>query len=211
MKVVLYGSRIDGHARVVYETLVPHGAFEVIGLIDDEPDNAANEISQLKVVGSRRDLPRLNEEGVEGVLLGFGSAHGREDVVRASESAGLSLPVLAHPSAELAGSARLSPGSQVMPQVNLGPNASVGVGVLLNTGCILEHDVEVAAYSVVAPGAVIAGRARIGQSVELGAGSVVLPDIAIGARAVVGAGSVVTTPVAPGVTVMGVPARPRSA
>jgi maltose O-acetyltransferase len=49
---------------------------------------------------------------------------------------------------------------------------------------------------------------RIEDGAWLGAGAVVLPGVKIGRDAIVGAGAVVTSDVAPGTTVVGVPARP---
>jgi acetyltransferase-like isoleucine patch superfamily enzyme len=49
---------------------------------------------------------------------------------------------------------------------------------------------------------------RIGNGVHIGMGARILPGVTIGDEAVIGAGAVVTRDVAPGVTVMGVPARP---
>lgn len=48
---------------------------------------------------------------------------------------------------------------------------------------------------------------RIEADAFLGAGSIVLPGVTIGESAIVGAGAVVTADVAPGTTVVGVPAR----
>jgi sugar O-acyltransferase (sialic acid O-acetyltransferase NeuD family) len=180
---------------------------EVVGLIDDVPENAGRRIGELQVIGTRADLSRLAAQGVEGVVLGFGTANGRDAVVRAIEAAGLALPTLMHPSASISGSATLAAGVQVLPQVSIGPNARIGRSVLVNTGAIVEHDVAVADFAVINPGAVLTGRATVGQSGEIGAGAVVLPDIDIGAHAVVGAGAVVTRPVPRGETVVGVPAR----
>ena len=208
MRVVLYGSRPDGHARVVLEVLLAERAFEVIGLIDDVPANAERSIGEMRVVGSRKDLRRLRNEGVEGVVVGFGSASGRVAVADAIEEAGLALPVLVHPSAYVAPSASLERGAQVLPQASVGPGARLGRCALLNTGATVEHDVVVCDCAVVDPGAVLAGRAEVGSSAEIGAGAVLLPDVEVGARAVVGAGAVVTRPVAEADTVVGVPARP---
>src|SRR4051812_6941860 len=48
---------------------------------------------------------------------------------------------------------------------------------------------------------------RGGQGASIGSGATILCGVTIGERAMVGAGAVVTTDVAPGVTVAGVPAR----
>jgi UDP-perosamine 4-acetyltransferase len=194
----------------VIETLVAGiGGFDLVGLIDDEQQNARRRIGELSVLGSRVDLPALSREGVEGVLLGFGAVEGRDAVVAAIEAAGLALPTLVHPSAHVPASATLGSGTQVLSRASIGPGARIGRAVLLNTGAIVEHDVTISDYAVIGPGAVLAGRAGIGEAVEIGAGAVVLPDMEVSVRAVVGAGAVVTDSVAEGQTVVGVPARSR--
>jgi len=210
MRVALYGSRPDGHASVALDVFVfaDGSELEVVGLTDDWPENAGRRIGELGVIGGRADLGRLADEGLEGVVLGFGAAQGRADAVRAIEAAGLALPTLVHSSAHVAPSATLAAGVQVLPNAAIGPNARVGLGGLINTGAIVEHDVSVGDFSVVDPGAVLTGRVRVGDSVEIGSGAVLIPDVEVGGDATVGAGAVVTRPVPDGVTVVGVPARP---
>jgi sugar O-acyltransferase (sialic acid O-acetyltransferase NeuD family) len=208
LRVVVYGSRPNGHARVVVETLLSGRAdIDVVGLIDDFPENSEHRIGSLSVIGSAGDLARLRDDGIEGVVLGFGAALRRREVLDAITRAGLELPQLVHPLASSAATARVQPGAQVLPLASLGPGARVGSAVLVNTGALLEHDVTVEDCAVVGPGAVVAGRARIGPGAELGAGAVVLPDVQVAAGAVVGAGAVVIHNVGEGQTVVGVPAR----
>jgi sugar O-acyltransferase (sialic acid O-acetyltransferase NeuD family) len=207
VRVAVYGSRPDGHARVVIEELLASENFNVVGLIDDYPANAGRCIAELSVIGSRADLQRLVKDGVEGLILGFGATEGRAAIVAAASAAGLALPSLVHSSAHVASSATLAPGVQVLARAIIGPGAQIGCGVLVNSGAIVEHDAVIGDFAVIDPGAVLAGRASIGEAVEIGAGAVVLPDIEIDAHAVVGAGAVVTRSVGRGDTVVGVPAR----
>lgn len=207
MRCAIYGSRPDGHANVVLD-FFGGTEHDFIGLLDDWDENAGRTIGDLTVLGGTADLPRLAAEGLEGVALGFGAAAGRGKILDAIEAAGLRLPTLVHPTAFIAASAVLGPGAQVMPRASIGPNARVGRGVLVNTGAILDHDVVIAAASVVDPGAVLTGRVRVGAEVEIGSGAVLIPDSVVGDGATVGAGAVVVRPVEPGTTVVGVPARP---
>jgi UDP-perosamine 4-acetyltransferase len=208
VRLAVYGSRPDGHANVVLDLFGTDPGHEFVGLLDDRPENAARTIGDRRVLGGIADLARLAEDGLEGVVLGFGAAAGRGRILAAIEAVGLALPTLVHPTAFVAESAELEAGVQVMPRASVGPNARVGRGVLVNTGAILDHDVVVADASVIDPGAVLTGRVLVGSEVEIGSGAVLTPDSVVGDGATVGAGAVVVGPVEAGTTVVGVPARP---
>ena len=205
--VAIYGSRPDGHARVIWETLLADSEHEVWGLLDDHPANASRGFCGLSVIGAGSSLPELASSGLEGVVLGFGTAAGRSAIADRVRAAGLSLPTLVHPTAEIARSAELAAGVTVMARAVIGPGVRLGCGVLINTAADVEHDAAVGGGAVIGPGAVVAGRAAIGDDAELGAGAIVLPDAFVGASAVIGAGAVVLRRVAGGETVVGVPAR----
>lgn len=210
---MIYGSRPDGHARVVAESLSESAtlALEFVGLVDDYPENAGRSFSGLSVIGTGDDLPRLRDEGVEAVALGFGAGRGRVATAERILAAGLELPVLVHPTAIVARSARLAAGCQVLPGAVVGPGASLGRGVLVNTGAIVEHDCRLQDGVVVYSGAVLAGRVSVGAETEVGAGAVLIPDVDVGARCRIGAGAAVIDDVAADLTVVGVPARPTRA
>ena len=181
----------------------------VVGLIDDVPENAERTVRGLRVLGDRRDFERLQREGVEGVLLGFGDAAARKALVDAVWAAGLRLPIVVARTAIVSESAELTEGCQVLARAYVGPDATLGAGVLINSAAVVEHDCRIGAGSVVGPGAVLSGRVHVGVGAEVGAGATVLPDRVIGDGARVGAGAVVTRDVADGSLVVGVPARPR--
>jgi sugar O-acyltransferase (sialic acid O-acetyltransferase NeuD family) len=209
VKALLYGSRPDGHAKVVVDVAAERPELELVGLVDDYPENAARTIRGLRVLGTRADLARVREEsGASALLLGFGQSSERAEIAAAAVAAGFELPALVHSSARVSGSAQLGPGTQVLTLSFVGPDARLGTGVLVNSAAVVEHDCVLEDGVVVGPGAILCGRVRVGREATVGAGATVLPDVSIGAGGVVGAGALVRADVAGGTTVAGVPARP---
>ncbi|WP_052663679.1 hypothetical protein [Psychromicrobium lacuslunae] len=97
---------------------------------------------------------------------------------------------------------------QVLEHAHVGPAASLGQAVIVNTGAIVEHDAVVGAGSHLAPASVLLGAARLGSQVLLGSGARVLPGVAIGDSANLGAGAVAVHELPGMTTYIGVPARP---
>lgn len=208
MKTVIYGSRPDGQANVVAQLAAASPELELVGLIDDFPQNRERRVGDLQVIGTSDDLPGLRAAGIDALLIGFGESAGRSAIVHRAAEAGFELPNIVHRSAVVFGSATVARGAQIFPLAVVGASATVGEGALVNTAAIVEHDDVLEAGAVVLPGAKLGGRVRVCEDATVGAGAVVLPDVTIGAGAFVGAGAVVLRDVAPRVRVVGVPARP---
>jgi UDP-2-acetamido-3-amino-2,3-dideoxy-glucuronate N-acetyltransferase len=87
----------------------------------------------------------------------------------------------------------------------------IGDGVFVGHGVMFTNDRDPRAVN--ADGTLKVGgdwelvKTRIEDGASIGSGAIILPGVTIGKGALVGAGAVVTHDVAPGATVIGVPAR----
>lgn len=103
---------------------------------------------------------------------------------------------------------RIHSGLELAPSADIGPGLWVGhlgptvIHPQTRAGCHLTllHGTTIGAGS--------GGVPQIGDHVSIGAGATVIGGITIGDHATIGAGAVVTKDVAPGVLVVGIPARP---
>jgi acetyltransferase-like isoleucine patch superfamily enzyme len=98
-------------------------------------------------------------------------------------------------------------GTYIAPGCVVCPRAHVGNHVVINTHVSVGHDSVLEDYSQICPGARISGGCRIGKYAFLGSNASLTPGVAVGCGAVVGANSHAVRTVAPGVTVIGCPAR----
>ena len=82
---------------------------------------------------------------------------------------------------------------------------------MVNLTCTIGHETTIGAGSVVNPICAISGGVKIGKGVLVGTHAAILQYLSIGDYAVIASGAMVNKDVAPGTTVMGVPAKPKAA
>jgi UDP-perosamine 4-acetyltransferase len=202
MMFVVVGA--GGHARSIIEAL--GGA---VACTDAREELHGTMVDGVPVVGGDDRLAELLVDGVGAAAIGVGGTHDngpRERLFERVRALGFELPAVVHPMAHVAG--RLGEGCVVLAAAVVGPGAVVGRNAIVNTGAIAEHDCLVEDHAHVATGAVLGGGVRIRRGAHVGLGARVLNGVTVGEYAIVGAGAVVLRDVPPGVTVVGVPARP---
>ncbi|MCA9297201.1 MAG: acetyltransferase [Phycisphaerales bacterium] len=116
---------------------------------------------------------------------------------------------IVHSTATVVPSASVGAGSFIGPCALVNARATLGRGVIVNSGSIVEHDCDIDDCAHVAPGVVMGGGVQIGRRALIGLGTRIMPNVRIGENAVIGAGSVVLHDVRAGETAYGVPARVR--
>lgn len=205
------GLGAGGHAKVVLDILQQLPGHTLVGLLDRDSGLHGNQVLGVPVLGSDDLLPALRSEGITHFFVGVGAVGGsalRAKLYEWGIAQGLSPVSAIHPRATVAASAVLGPGATLMAGVVINAGACLGANVVVNTSVIIEHDCAVEDHVYLAPGACLLGAAQIGRAAFVGASSVIRQGLRVGPAAVVGAGAVVIQDVAPGVTVVGVPARP---
>ena len=206
-RILILGA--GGHAQVVADILMRgRGAgkdVELLGYLDDDPGLAWKSFLGLSVLGVVSDLSRIKHDAV---VVAIGDNRARSQVYVRFIEQGERFAVALHPSANVAPGVKLGPGTMVCAGVVVNPQSEVGEDVILNTGCTVDHHNRIGPHAHIAPGAHLGGEVTVEEGAMVGIGAIVLPQVRIGAWSVVGARAVVLKDVPPGVTVIGVPAKP---
>jgi UDP-perosamine 4-acetyltransferase len=142
-------------------------------------------------------------------LGGVGDTKPRARLFSAFKERGYQFLTVTHPSSVIAPDVRLEEGAQVLAGAVIMPGCTIGRNAIVNTRASIDHDCNIGAHVHVCPGATLSGDVTVEAEAHIGTGASVIQGVTIGRNAVVGAGAVVVCAVPGGVTVIGVPARPR--
>lgn len=199
-----------GHAKVVAETALACGASSRIAFLDDRFTKVDDRQPVLgcPVIGPLALALQADiRSQFDAAVVAIGHASTRLNWIQQLQVAGYHLPVLTHPTAWVSPSAQLGPASVVFAQVAVQADTSIGAGAILNTGCSVDHDSQLADGVHLCPGSRLAGEVRVGAQSWIGIGASVIQQVCIGSNVTVGAGTVVIRDLPDSVTAVGVPAR----
>jgi len=189
----VYGA--GGHGRVLGRQMAADG---VMARFIDDRDAVSTELPG-RWEGIASSVLSLSTP----VIVAVGNNRSRADL-----SAGLGNPILGWRSSSAQSfSSNVHETAQLLAGCIVNDGAYLPQGVIVNSNAIVEHDVLLKEFSHVATGAVVGAGSCLDERVFVGMNATVLPGIHIGRDVIIGAGAVVTSDVAPGLTMVGVPAR----
>jgi sugar O-acyltransferase (sialic acid O-acetyltransferase NeuD family) len=205
MDIVILGA--GGHGRVVLDILLQARLHKPVGFLDNQEGLHGRRVDGLPVLGGMESLPDLLARGIRGAIIAIGDNGVRRSLGDVLEQCGFEIASAIHPSAQLARNATLGKGVVVAAGALVCAHCQVGDYVILNTGCIVDHESMIGTGAHVCPGVRLAGHVTVESGAFIGIGATVVQNIRLGFESVVGAGAVVIEDVAPMTTVVGVPAR----
>jgi acetyltransferase EpsM len=195
------------HARVVAEAAAAMGTMELAGFVDPEPCEETVRRLGLQRLGDDGVLSR--HPGAWGILgiAALGSLPARRRIVERLSPRLEGWATIIHPRAWVSPTAVVEPGAVILGGAVIQTGARVGAHCVVNSGAIVEHDVDLGAFSHAAPAAVLGGGSRVGEGAYIGMSAAVRDHITLGAEVLIGMGAVVVSDVESGRRVLGVPAR----
>jgi sugar O-acyltransferase (sialic acid O-acetyltransferase NeuD family) len=165
-------------------------------------------LDRFQIIRSRTDAENYFKTVDTKFALGIGDPNSRKKLFEVFTSIGGQPASIISPFARI-GSVNnaFGEGVNILSNAVVETDNLIGVGVLIHVGALISHDVKVGNFCEISPGVSLLGNVKVGDMCRLGTGCIILPNIRIGDGAIVGAGAVVTADVAPGQTVVGVPAK----
>jgi len=207
-KIVIWGA--SGHASVIADILNLRSEYKIVGFLDDiNKDLYGADFCGAKILGGRKRLKTLYDDGVRNIIIGIGNCSVRVSLSNIALREGFFLVNAIHPNAIVAKSVKLGKGVVIMAGSVINPGSKIGDNVIINTCASVDHDCIIGDGAHICPGVRLAGSVEIGRESWIGIGSVIKDKIKIGERTIIGAGSVVIKDIPSNVTAFGTPAEVR--
>lgn len=204
MKIVIIGQ--GGHSKVIRDIILSSREHEIIGYLDDryEDITIVNNTYFGPIAAAQKMIDRFDS-------IKFVIAIGNNKVRKAiNQKLGLSdndYITLIQKTAVVSPSAKLGPGTVVMPYAVINADTKVGNHAIINTGAVVEHDNNLGNFVHISPNATLTGSVVIEEGTHIGAGATVIPNIKVGEWSVIGAGATVIHDIPSNCTAVGMPAR----
>lgn len=199
--VVIFGA--GGHAKVVIDVL--RSCNVSVGVCFGlEP--SASLLGVPVAIGAAAENELL-ARGINRAFVAIGDNAVRQREAERVRGLGFQLIHAISPTAYVAPSVSLGKGVLIVHGAVVNADAKISDNVIINTGATVDHDSTIGAGAHIGPGSHLTGWVNVGAGAFVGAGAVVIPRISIGANAVVGAGAVVVRDVISQHRVWGNPAR----
>ena len=182
-------------------------SWQIVGYLDEDPARHRTVIDEVPVLGGIEEAGNMPDVSIVVCTARPGNYASRARIVQK-----LGLPperyaTIIHPSASVAMTSKVGPGTVVLAQTVLTAAVRVGSHVAIMPHVTLTHDDVIGDFVSMAAGACLGGNVRIGQCAYIGAGARVREHCSIGTGALVGMGAVVTRDVPAHEVWAGVPAR----
>lgn len=201
-KVVIVGA--GAQCKVVLDVLQSSTEYEVIGLVDTNPEKR---IFGIPVIGDDQILPELYGKGIRHGFVAIGNNKIREKIQRSMEQMGYEMITLVSRYAVVSRHADIAAGTILMPGAVVNACARIGKGCILNTNCSVDHDCDIGDFCHIAPGCAISGTTTVSGGTFLGTGTNVIDGITIGQHCVIGSGAAVVKNIPENCLAVGVPAK----
>jgi sugar O-acyltransferase (sialic acid O-acetyltransferase NeuD family) len=205
--IVLFGGGL--HAKCVIDIVLKEKNYNIIGIVDSKL-NIGDDVFGFRVIGRQCEIGQLVEQyEIYGGIIAIGDNWSRQIVYQdvLSFKPDFIFINAIHPSTIIGIDVTLGKGVVVMAGCVLNPSCRVGDFGFLATGAQLEHDSEMHEFSSISAGSITGGKVVIGRLSAIALGVTILDRITIGSNTVVGSGAIVTKNLPNNVLAYGAPAK----
>ena len=207
MKSVIIGAGTYGQVYLAY---LKEAGVNVIGFIDDNPNEHSKVYDKVPVLGGREILPSLKEtHSVECVYCPIGNNIVRVELLEYARELGYITPNFIHKDVIISPQVHIaSEGVYILPKTLIMPYVNIDKDVMISVGANIIHQSTLKQVVFVSNGVNLGASLIAEKRAYIGMGATVMTGVKIvGQDCLIGAGAVVIKDVPNGAVMAGVPAK----
>lgn len=178
--------------------------WNILGFIDDNPNNLGKIIDGQKVIGDSKYLMTLSEETY--VVIAIANYKVKKTFVEKLGGC-FKFATIIHPRVLVHDFMTVGEGTIIYEGVILTTDIRIGSQVIISPKCGIGHDSIIKDYVSLLWNVNVSGADVIGEGVLVGSGATIIQNLKIGQGATIGAGAVVLNSIPENCTAVGVPAK----
>ena len=196
-KILLFGAGVASREvlRMIDEINLESLTWEVIGIVDKDPELIGSELDGLPILSSEDSAIKACTHATCSI---YDPVIRKKVVENEIEPLGLKLATIISPQVVIPQDMRLEDGVMIYPGTKISFNVHLGKGALVFFNTLLGHDLESGNYSTVWPSATVKGA-------FIGAGATIHQGTSIGDWSTIGIGSTILQDVGENKNVMTLP------
>ncbi len=206
MKSVIIGA---GKYGAVYLSYLRDAGIDIVGFLDDNPDEWNKTVDGVRVLGPVSKLNTLKDElGIAAVYCPLGNNRLRVKFLKQASELGYETPNYIHPSVTISANVTIGKGVYILLGTNIMPDTVIEDYVMISMGVNIAH------HNVLSKGTFLSTGCNFGASIlakpytYCGIGSTIMTGLTeLGTDCLIGAGAVVIKDVPDGAVMAGVPAK----
>jgi sugar O-acyltransferase (sialic acid O-acetyltransferase NeuD family) len=197
-----------GHAKELLDVLEKNGLSDRLFFYDDiSEDIQENLYGRYPIIKSTDELKNSHIDNKQ-FALGIGNPFTRSKMANKFKNLGWELSSVISNNIIIGNyNIIFGAGLNIMHNVFISNDVSIGEGTLVNNRSLLHHDVKIGKYCEISPGVCLTGSVLVGDYTFIGAATVIIPKIKIGKNCIIGAGSVVNKDIPDNSIAVGIPAK----
>ncbi|MFZ4399443.1 MAG: hypothetical protein ACOYO1_05365 [Bacteroidales bacterium] len=165
-KIIILGA--GGHGKVLIDTIILQGKYEITGFADAAITVGTDIYRNYKVILSQNELHKISNIA-DFFIVAIGNNSIREKVFNEAKEY-LNAAVIIHPSAYIAADVSIGNGTVVLINSIINSCSSVGNNTIVNSGVIIDHECKIGNHIHLSIGSLVGSNTIIKDNITTSIG-----------------------------------------
>jgi len=206
-KLIIYGALVPDTVKLIDTINEVSPTWELLGYIDDQNNRQDKTFMGYRILGGPEIIPELiKDNDIYFFVTYFGKLSGFKKRINIVESHGCKFANLIHPSINTK-YVKIGKGCFLAEGCSLGACIEIGNYVNARLRSVICHNAKIEDFSFIGPNATVGSGVLLKEGCFIGTSATILRTKTLGKASTIGAGAMVVKNVPDGITVVGVPAK----